>query len=63
MQESWVGTKHFAAGSKAMSLAGSMKFADATAFERYNAYPVHQKLLGWLIWLITGAEVSRHFSP
>lgn len=39
-------------------LGGSMKFADAAAFERYNAHPVHQKLLSWLVPLIEPIEVD-----
>jgi hypothetical protein len=35
-----------------------MKFADSAACERYNAHPVHQKLLVWLLPLIEPIEVD-----
>ena len=57
VQESWVGLNTSPRG-QGYELGGSMKFADAAAFERYNAHPVHQKLLGWLIPLIEPIEVD-----
>jgi hypothetical protein len=39
-------------------LGGVMKFADAAACQRYNAHPVHQKLLTWLLPLIDAIEVD-----
>lgn len=57
VQESWVGLNISPRG-QGYELGGSMKFADAAAFERYNAHPVHQKLLGWLIPLIDPIEVD-----
>lgn len=39
-------------------LGGVMKFADAAAFDRYGAHPVHQKLLTWLMPLIDPIEVD-----
>jgi hypothetical protein len=57
VQESWVGLNISPRG-QGYELGGSMKFADAAAFERYNAHPVHQKLLGWLIPLIEPIEVD-----
>jgi hypothetical protein len=57
VQESWVGLNISPRG-QGYELGGSMKFADAAAFERYNAHPVHQRLLGWLIPLIDPIEVD-----
>jgi Stress responsive A/B Barrel Domain len=39
-------------------LGGAMKFADAAACQRYNAHPVHQQLLAWLMPLIEPIEVD-----
>ncbi|HEX4380394.1 MAG TPA: Dabb family protein [Candidatus Acidoferrum sp.] len=57
VQESWIGLNISPRG-QGFELGGSMKFADAAAFERYNAHPVHQKLLGWLVPLIDPIEVD-----
>lgn len=57
VQESWVGLNISPRG-QGYELGGSMKFADAAAFERYNSHAVHQKLLGWLIPLIEPIEVD-----
>jgi antibiotic biosynthesis monooxygenase (ABM) superfamily enzyme len=35
---------------------GMMKFADRATFEAYNAHPVHQQLLTWLLPLIDPLE-------
>jgi Stress responsive A/B Barrel Domain len=60
VQESWVGRNESPRG-QGYELGGVMKFADAAAFERYNAHPVHQKLLSWLVPLIEPIEVD--FKP
>jgi hypothetical protein len=39
-------------------LGGVMKFADASACQRYNAHPTHQKLLSWRLPLIDPIEVD-----
>src|ERR1700759_4360284 len=57
VQEAWVGINTSPRG-QGYELGGSMKFADAASFERYNEHPVHQKLLGWLIPLIDPIEVD-----
>jgi len=57
VQESWVGLNISPRG-QGYELGGSMKFENAAAFERYNAHPVHQELLGWLIPLIDPIEVD-----
>jgi len=35
-----------------------MKFADQASLEAYNAHPVHQELLKWLLPLIDAIEVD-----
>jgi hypothetical protein len=35
-----------------------MKFSDRAAFEAYNAHPVHERLLTWLLPLIDPIEVD-----
>jgi hypothetical protein len=55
--ESWVGFNVSPRG-QAYEFGGAMKFADATACERYNNHPVHQKLLIWLVPLIEAIEVD-----
>jgi hypothetical protein len=57
VQESWVGLNISPRG-QGYELGGSMKFADAAAFEGYNSHPVHQKLLSWLVPLIEPIEVD-----
>jgi hypothetical protein len=57
VQESWVGLNISPRG-QGYELGGSLKFENAAAFERYNAHPVHQELLGWLIPLIDPIEVD-----
>jgi hypothetical protein len=37
---------------------GFMKFSDRAAFDAYNAHPVHQQLLTWLLPLIDPLEVD-----
>jgi hypothetical protein len=39
-------------------LGGVMKFADQSALDNYEAHPVHQRLLKWLIPLIDPIEVD-----
>jgi Stress responsive A/B Barrel Domain len=39
-------------------LGGVMKFADQSALDSYEAHPVHQRLLNWLIPLIDPIEVD-----
>ena len=39
-------------------IGGTMKFADKTALEAYNAHPVHQALLKWLVPLIDAIEID-----
>jgi hypothetical protein len=55
--ESWVGLNVSPRG-QGYELGGVMKFADSAACERYNAHPVHQKLLVWLLPLIEPIEVD-----
>jgi hypothetical protein len=57
VKEAWVGRNESPRG-QGYELGGVMKFADAAACERYNAHPVHQKLLGWLLPLIEPIEVD-----
>jgi antibiotic biosynthesis monooxygenase (ABM) superfamily enzyme len=40
------------------AIGGAMKFADKAALEAYNAHPVHQDLLKWLLPLIDAIEVD-----
>jgi Stress responsive A/B Barrel Domain len=44
--------------SQGYELGGVMKFKDHAALEAYNAHPVHQKLLTWLMPLIDPLEVD-----
>ena len=37
---------------------GVMKFADRATYEAYNAHPVHQQLLAWLLPLINPLEMD-----
>jgi len=40
------------------SIGGVMKFPDRATMEAYNAHPVHQALLEWLLPLIDPIEVD-----
>jgi hypothetical protein len=40
---------------------GFMKFHDRAAFAAYNAHPVHDELLSWLLPLIEPVEVDFEF--
>jgi hypothetical protein len=44
--------------SQGYEFGGSMKFASRTTYEAYNAHPVHQQLLTWLLPLIDPMEVD-----
>ena len=44
--------------SQGYGFGGSMKFVDEAALAAYNAHPVHQKLVGWLMPLIDAIEVD-----
>jgi hypothetical protein len=55
--ESWVGRNESPRG-QGYEMGGGMKFADKAAYETYEAHPVHQKLLGWLLPLIEPIEVD-----
>jgi len=57
LQEVYVGLNVSPRG-QGYELGGSMKFADAAAFERYNSHPVHPKLLSWLVPLVEPIEVD-----
>jgi len=39
-------------------IGGVMKFPDKASMETYNAHPVHQALLSWLLPLIDPIEVD-----
>jgi hypothetical protein len=39
-------------------IGGAMKFPDKATLEAYNAHPVHQDLLSWLVPLIDAIEVD-----
>jgi hypothetical protein len=39
-------------------IGGVMKFADQASLAAYNAHPVHQALLNWLLPLIDAIEVD-----
>lgn len=43
---------------KGYEIGGAMKFTDKVALEAYNAHPVHQELLKWLVPLIEAIEVD-----
>ena len=55
--ESWVGLNVSPRG-QGYELGGAMKFADVAACDKYNAHPVHQELLVWLVPLIEPIEVD-----
>jgi len=43
---------------QSFEIGGVMKFPDKAAMEAYNAHPVHQALLKWLLPLIEAIEVD-----
>jgi len=55
--ESHVG-KNVSPRGQGYVIGGVMKFADQAALEAYNAHPVHQSLLLWLLPLIEAIEVD-----
>ena len=55
--ESHVG-KNVSPRGQGYIIGGVMKFADQAALEAYNAHPVHQDLLKWLLPLIEPIEVD-----
>ena len=42
---------------------GVMKFSNRAAYDAYNAHPVHQQLLTWLLPLIDPMEITSNFDP
>jgi Stress responsive A/B Barrel Domain len=55
--DSYVG-RNVSPRAQGYELGGAMKFADQPAFEEYNAHPVHQELLKWLLPLIDPIELD-----
>lgn len=55
--ESYVG-KNISPRGQGFEIGGVMKFADQASLEAYNAHPVHQALLRWLLPLIDAIEVD-----
>ena len=55
--ESLVG-KNTSPRGQGFVIGGVMKFADQASLEAYNAHPVHQALLKWLLPLIEAIEVD-----
>jgi hypothetical protein len=55
--ESYVG-KNVSPRGRGFVIGGVMKFADQAALEAYNAHPVHQALLKWLLPLIDAIEAD-----
>ena len=55
--ESYVG-KNVSPRGQGFVIGGAMKFADEASLEAYNAHPVHQALLKWLLPLIDAIEVD-----
>ena len=55
--ESYVG-KNVSPRGQGFAIGGVMKFADQSSLEAYNAHPVHQALLKWLLPLIDAIEVD-----
>lgn len=55
--ESYVG-KNISPRGQGFEIGGVMKFADQASLEAYNAHPVHQALLKWLLPLIDAIEVD-----
>jgi hypothetical protein len=55
--ESFVG-KNVSPRGQGFVIGGVMKFADQASLDAYNAHPVHQALLKWLLPLIDAIEVD-----
>ena len=55
--ESYVG-KNVSPRGQGFVIGGVMKFADQASLQAYNAHPVHQELLKWLLPLIDAIEVD-----
>ncbi len=55
--ESYVG-KNVSPRGQGFVIGGVMKFADKASLDSYNAHPVHQALLKWLLPLIDAIEVD-----
>jgi Stress responsive A/B Barrel Domain len=55
--ESYVG-KNVSPRGQGFVIGGVMKFNDQVSLEAYNAHPVHQQLLKWLVPLIDAIEVD-----
>jgi hypothetical protein len=55
--ESYVG-KNVSPRGQGFVIGGVMKFADQAALDSYNAHPVHQALLKWLLPLIDAIEID-----
>ena len=55
--ESYVG-KNVSPRGQGFVIGGVKKFADQASLEAYNAHPVHQELLKWLLPLIDAIEVD-----
>ena len=55
--ESYIG-KNISPRGQGFLMGGVMKFADQTSLEAYNAHPVHQELLKWLLPLVDAIEVD-----
>ena len=55
--ESHIG-KNISARGQGFAIGGVMKFADRAALEAYNAHPVHQALLEWLLPQIDAIEID-----
>ena len=55
--ESHVG-KNVSPRGQGYAIGGVMKFADQAALDSYNAHPVHQALLKWLLPLIDAIEID-----
>jgi hypothetical protein len=55
--ETYVG-KNDSPRGQGFAIGGVMKFPDKATMEAYNAHPVHQALLEWLLPLIDAIEVD-----
>ena len=55
--ESFVG-KNTSPRGQGFVIGGAMKFADQASLDAYNAHPVHQALLKWLLPIIDPIEVD-----
>jgi len=55
--ETYIG-KNDSPRGQGFEIGGVMKFPDKAAMEAYNAHPVHQALLHWLLPLIDPIEVD-----